>query len=58
MLTLGWSKSSHKDKKIDFRQKSGLEVTIKWTPEHADITDKCIADELAKEAAEETKSIP
>ena len=31
---------------------------IKWTPGHADIRGNCIADELAKEAAEEAKAFP
>ena len=30
----------------------------KWTPGHADIRGNCIADELAKEAAEEAKAFP
>ena len=39
-------------------EKSGLEVSIKWTPGHADIRGNCIPDELAIEAAEEAKLIP
>ena len=35
-----------------------MEVSIKWAPGHADIRGNCIADELAKEAAEEAKLIP
>ena len=31
---------------------------VKWTPGHADIRGNCIADELAKQAAEEAKSFP
>ena len=62
---MGWSNSSQKKK--DYRrhkrlisdlEKSGLEVSIRWTPGHADIRGNCIADELAKEAAEEAKLIP
>ena len=59
-----WSNSSHKKTAEDIRrlisdlEKSGLEVSIKWTPGHADIGGNCIADDLAKEAAEEAKLIP
>ena len=35
-----------------------MEVSIKWTPGHANIRGNCIADELAKKAAEEAKLIP
>ena len=35
-----------------------MEVSIKPTPGHADIRGNCIADELAKEAAEEAKLFP
>ena len=35
-----------------------MEVSIKWTPGHADIRGNCITDELAKEADEEAKLIP
>ena len=61
MLTLGWSISSHKKTAEDIRrlipdlEKSRLEVSIKWTPGHADIRGNCIADELANEAVEEAK---
>ena len=64
ILSLSWSNSSHKKTAEDIRrlisdlEKSGLEVSIKWTPGHADIRGNCIADELAKEAAEEAKLIP
>ena len=64
ILSLGWSNSSHKKTAEDIKrlisdlEKSGLEVSIKWTPGHADIRGNCIADELAKEAAEEAKLIP
>ena len=34
-----------------------MEVSTKWTLGHADIRGNCIADELAKEAAEEGKLI-
>ena len=58
---MGWSNSSHKKtvedigRLISDLEKSGLEVNFKWTPEHAhaDIRGNCIADELAKEDAEE-----
>ena len=51
-------KDCRRHKKIDCRLgKSRLEVSIKWTPGHADKRGNCIADELAKEAAEEAKSI-
>ena len=39
-------------------EKSQLNVSIKWTPGHADIRGSCIADELAKVAAEEAKNYP
>ena len=61
---MGWSNSSHKKTAEDIKrlisdlEKSGLEVSIKWTPGHADIRGNCIAYELAKEAAEEAKLIP
>ena len=64
ILSLGWSNSSHKKTAEDIRrlisdlEKSGLEVSIKWTPGHADIRGNCIADELAKEAAEVAKLFP
>ena len=64
ILSLGWSNSSHKKTAEDIRrlisdlEKSGLEVNIKWTPGHADIRGNCIADELAKVAAEEAKLFP
>ena len=60
---MGWSNSSHKKTAEDIRrlisdlEKSRLGVSIKWTPGHADIRGNCIADELAKEAAEEAKLI-
>ena len=63
-LSLGWSNFSQKKTSEDIRrltsnlEKFGLEVSIKWTPGHADIRGNCIADELAKEAAEEAKLIP
>ena len=50
-------KDCRRHKKIDL-EKSGLEVSIKWTPGHAAIRGNCIADELAKEAAEEAKLTP
>lgn len=64
ILTLGWTATSHKKAVEDIRllisdlEKSHLEVNIKWTPGHADIRGNCIADELAKEAAEEAKTFP
>ena len=39
-------------------EKSQLNVSIKWTPGHADFRGNCIADELAKVAAEEAKNYP
>ena len=64
ILTLGWTATSHKKAVEDIKllisdlENSGLEISIKWTPGHADIKGNCIADELAKEAAEEAKSFP
>ena len=64
ILTLGWAATSHKKAVEDTKllisdlEKSSLEINIKWTPGHADIRGKCIADELAKEAAEEAKAFP
>ena len=64
ILTLGWTATSHKIAVEDIKllisdlEKSSLEINIKWTPGHADISGNCIADELAKGAAEEAKSFP
>ena len=64
ILTLGWTATSHKKAieatklLISDLQTSSLEINIKWTPGHADIRGNCIADELAKEAAEEAKAFP
>ena len=64
ILTLGWAATSHKKAVEDIKllisglEKSSLEINIKWTPGHADIRGNCIADELAKEAAEEAKAFP
>ena len=63
-MTLGWTATSYKKSVEDIKlriidlEKSCLETNIKWTPGHADIRSNCIADELAKEAAEEAKSFP
>ena len=66
ILTLGWVATSHKKAVQDVQllisdlEKSQLNVSItgKWTPGHADIRGNCIADELAKVAAEEAKNYP
>ena len=64
ILTLGWAATSHKKAVEDIKllisdlERSGLEISIQWTPGHADIRGNCIADDLAKEAAEEAKSFP
>ena len=64
ILTLGWTATSHKKAVEDIKllfsdlEKSSLEINIKWTPGHADIRGNCIADELAKEAAEGAKALP
>ena len=62
ILTLGWVATSQKKAVQDVQllisdsEKSQLNVSIKWTPGHADIRGNCIADELAKVAAEEAKN--
>ena len=64
ILTLGWTATSHKKAVEDTKllisdlEKSILEINIKWTPGHADIRNNCIADEMAKEVAEEVKAFP
>ena len=64
ILTLGWAATSHKKAVEDIKllisdlERSELEISIQWTPGHADIRGNCIADDLAKEAAEEAKSFP
>ena len=64
ILTLGWTATSYKTAVEDIKhlitdlEKSSLEINIKWTPGHSDIRGNCIADELAKEAAQEAKAFP
>ena len=64
ILTLGWQRNSHKQVIAEINQtlksleKEQIQINLKWTPGHAEITGNEIADQLAKAAAEEAERMP
>ena len=59
LLTLGWEATSHKGTVMEGKagiqrlQEEGVSVQISWTPGHSEIHGNELADQLAKEAANE-----
>ncbi|MCG7878799.1 MAG: reverse transcriptase domain-containing protein [Candidatus Thiodiazotropha endolucinida] len=64
ILTLGWQNKSHKAVIAEINQilttlnKDQIQINLKWTPGHADISGNEIADQLAKKGAEEAERMP
>ena len=59
LLTLGWETTSHKGTVLEGKagiqslQEEGVSLEISWTPGHSEIRVNELADQLAKEAANE-----
>ena len=55
-LTLGWEAKSHRISTQELRKLLDLrDVELSWSPGHANIKGNELADQLAKEAAQEAK---